>query len=83
MLSELKKKQKVIGVKQSLKAVHAGRAQRVYIAEDADPELLEPIRAACGSDVEIMPVQSMAALGHACEIDVGASVAVVLKDDPQ
>ena len=45
MLSELKTKRKVIGVKQSLKAVRAGQGLSVSTwPEDADPALLAPIR---------------------------------------
>ena len=74
MLSELKTKSKVIGVKQSLKAVRAGEARCVYFAEDADPMLLDPIRELCGA------AESMAVLGQACGIDVGAAVVVLLED---
>ena len=80
MLSELKTKSKVIGVKQSLKAVKAGHALRVYMAEDADPAVLEPIRSHCaGEQIEMVAVESMAQLGQTCGIDVGAAVAVLLK----
>lgn len=81
MLSELKTKSKVIGVKQSLKAVKAGHALRVYLAEDADPALLDPIRSHCAAEqIDTVAVESMAMLGQACGIDVGAAVAVLLKD---
>lgn len=81
MLSELKAKSKVIGVKQSLKAVKAGEALRVYLADDADPSMLQPIRELCGEGgIEVVAVESMAVLGRACEIDVGAAVAVLLRD---
>ena len=43
MLLELQTKSKVIGVKQSAKAVRADQARCVYLAEDADPALLAPI----------------------------------------
>lgn len=82
MLSELKTKSKVIGVKQSLKAVRAGRAERVYFAGDADPALLAPIQAQCESDgIRITSVESMAVLGQVCGIEVGAAVAVLLKEE--
>ena len=81
MLSELKDKRKVIGVKQSMKAVKADTAQHVYFAEDADPSLLEPIRSLCAEKgIPATPVETMAAIGQACEIEVGAAVAVLLKD---
>ena len=81
MLSELKTKSKVIGVKQSLKAVRAGEARCVYFAEDADPMLLDPIRELFGSaEIDMIAAESMAVLGQACGIDVGAAVVVLLED---
>ena len=49
MLTELASREKVIGVKQSARAIRDGRAQRVFLACDADELVLEPIRIACGS----------------------------------
>ena len=77
MLTELASREKVIGVKQSARAVRDGRAQRVFLACDADEPVLEPIRIACGS----LPVEegyTMAQLGRACGIAVGAAVVTVL-----
>ena len=65
MLTELASREKVIGVKQSARAIRDGRAQRVFLACDADELVLEPIRSACGS----LPVEegyTMAQLGRAC-----------------
>ena len=62
MLTELASREKVIGVKQSARAIRDGRAQRVFLACDADELVLEPIRSACGS----LPVEegyTMAQLG--------------------
>ena len=72
MLTELASREKVIGVKQSARAIRDGRAQRVFLACDADELVLEPIRSACGS----LPVEegyTMAQLGRACGISVGAA----------
>lgn len=80
MLTELASKEKVIGVKQSRKAIRDGCAERVYLAQDADPAIIEPIAAACG--VAGIPVETgytMAQLGKACRITVGASVVALLK----
>ena len=41
MISELASQEKVIGVKQSRKAIREGRAKRVYLACDADPAITE------------------------------------------
>ena len=37
MLEELSTAQKVVGVKQSLRALREGRARKVFLACDADP----------------------------------------------
>ena len=82
MLIELASREKVIGVKQSARAIRDGRAQRVFLACDADELVLEPIRSACGS----LPVEegyTMAQLGRACGIDVPTAAAALLaKEKP-
>ena len=67
MLEELSAKEKVSGLKQTRRAIAAGRAARVYLACDADPRLTEPLRALCEqSGVETAEQYSMAQLGRAC-----------------
>lgn len=80
MLDNLKHINKVVGVKQSEKAISADEADYVYIAADAHEKVTGPIRSLCaGHGVEIISVESMARLGSACGIDVGAAVVTVLK----
>ena len=43
MLEELKAREKVVGVKQSRRAVRDGLALWVFLAADADPALTGPI----------------------------------------
>jgi large subunit ribosomal protein L7A len=79
-MTELTSSKRVVGVKQSRRAIQDGRAARVFLACDADPALTEPLRDACREHG--IPVESdctMAQLGQACRITVGASVAVVLR----
>ena len=81
MLTELVSMEKVIGVKQSRKAIRDGRAERVYLACDADPALIDPVAASCAE--QGIPVEcghTMMQLGHACRITVGAAVVAALKD---
>lgn len=79
MLTELASQEKVIGVKQSRKAIREGRAQRVYLACDADPAIIEPVADSCAlSGIPVESGHTMAQLGHACRITVGASVVTVL-----
>ena len=80
MLEELASRDKVIGVKQSRRAISEGRAAKVYFACDADPLLLRELRRSCEEKgIETAEGCSMAELGRACRISVGAAVAVVLK----
>ena len=70
----------VVGAKQLKKAVKAGRARYVFLAENADPAVTEPLEALCAANhIQITWVRSMAELGHACGIEVGAAAAAVLK----
>ena len=79
MITELASREKVIGVKQSRKAVREGRAKRVYLACDADPAITEPVAESCGgAGIPVEAEHTMAQLGRACRITVGASVVAVL-----
>jgi len=70
---------RVVGVKQSRKAVREGRAVRVYLADDADPAVTGPVRAECAAaGVPVETGKTMAQLGRAFGIAVGASVAAEL-----
>ena len=78
MLTELASQEKVIGVKQSRKAVREGRAKRVYLACDADPAITEPVAVSCeAAGIPVETEHTMAQLGRACRITVGASVVAV------
>ena len=69
----------VVGAKQLRKALQSGAAQLVCLAENADPALTEPIEALCQQkNVEYAWVASMADLGRACGIEVGAAAAAVV-----
>ena len=81
MISELASQEKVIGVKQSRKAVREGRACQVYLACDADPALTEPVAEHCAqTGIPVETEYTLAQLGKACRITVGASVVAVLRD---
>ena len=84
MLEELARGQRVIGVKQSHKAIRSGGAKKVFFAADADPELLSPLKALCEeSGVPSVCAGTMSELGQACGIEVGAAVAVLIKKEEQ
>ncbi len=69
----------VVGAKQLKKAVEAGRVRYVFLAENADPAVTAPIALLCRSKkVQTAWVPSMAELGRACGIEVGAAAAAVV-----
>ena len=79
MICELASQEKVIGVKQSRKAIREGRAKRVYLAYDADPAITDPVADGCAEvGIPVETGYTMAQLGQACRITVGASVVVIL-----
>ena len=72
-------KEKVVGLKQVRRAVAAGRVRKVFLACDADPRLTEPVEELCqAAGIAVVTDYTMAQLGHACRITVGASVVAVL-----
>lgn len=78
-LSELTGKKTVVGAKQLRKALNSGLARKVYLAQNADPAITEPIEALCQlNSVEYAWVKSMTDLGSACGIEVGAAAAAAL-----
>ena len=69
----------VVGAKQLRKALVSGKVFRVYLAENADPAIVEPIETLCQqNNVEFTWVRSMADLGRICGIEVGAAAAATL-----
>ena len=79
MIAELGSQEKVIGAKQSRKAIREGRARQVYLACDADPAITDPVAQSCAqAGIPVDVSHTMAQLGQACRITVGASVVVVL-----
>lgn len=81
MLEELKNGTKVVGAKQTKRALNDGKALRVYYAADADPILWEPIVALCGEKgIPVAEAVGMKELGLACSIAVGAAVAALVRE---
>ena len=71
---------KVIGIKQTAKALNQDRVKILFISKDAEKHLVEHIdQTAKEKDIEVVYVDSMKDLGKACGINVGAAVAAILK----
>ncbi len=71
---------RVIGVKQVSKAVNRGIAESVYVADDAEDRVLQPLTELCDSlGVPVVRISTMKELGADCGIEVGAAAAALLK----
>ena len=82
MLEELRANEKVIGVKQSRRAVRDGLVRAVFLACDADPAVTEPLAQQCAEqNISVYDRFTMREIGQAAGIQVGAAVAALLKKD--
>jgi len=80
VLCELRNQDKVVGIKQSRRAIREGRAAKVLLAANADPALIEPIARLCREQAVGMENGfSMEELGQAAGIQVGAAVVTLLR----
>lgn len=79
MLSELNTPNKVVGAKQVRRALSDGRAVKIFLAEDADPRITQPLEAlAAEREVPVEKIPAMKELGAACGIAVGSAVAALV-----
>lgn len=71
---------KRIGIKQSVKAISNGEAVALFVAKDSEQHVVRSIlKLAEEKNVLIVYVDNMLTLGKACNIDVGAATAVIVK----
>jgi len=72
-------KRRTVGTKQTAKALDRGTARVVFVARDAEEHVVRGIVRACQErSVRLVYVDSMADLGRACGIEVGAATAAVV-----
>mgnify|MGYP005835222511 CR=1 FL=1 len=80
MLDDLRTGNKVVGLKQSTKALENGTVKTLFLAKDAEEKVINNLKQlSLKNSVHIVYVESMKQLGKACGIEVGAAVACVLK----
>ncbi|WP_096186207.1 50S ribosomal protein L7ae-like protein [Evansella halocellulosilytica] len=71
---------KVVGTKQTLKALEDKQVNELIVAEDADLKVLQKaLDIAEAQGVSVMKVDSMKMLGKACGIDVNAAIVALKK----
>ena len=80
-MSDIAPDGRAIGLKQSLKAIKNGTAEKVYLASDAADNIVDSVMDVCRemNVSQINREHTMAQLGDLVSIDVGAAVLVVLK----
>lgn len=72
---------RTVGVKQTLRALEKGSVLRVYIAKDAESNVVSHVlEQSQRRGVEVREVPIMAELGKACGIEVGAAVAALITE---
>ena len=72
----------IVGLRQSVKAIEKGEAEKAIVAIDIAPAIFDDFTMLCLiNDVPFETVESKSALGKACHIDVDASVVVVKKQN--
>lgn len=79
MQKALQEAHKVTGLKQVTKAVNKGKATRVFLAQDADEHITAPVKELClAKGIGVDETATMAELGEACQIEVGAAAAAMI-----
>ncbi len=72
---------RVVGTRQTTKALQRGAVETVFVAVDAEPHVTRDIISKCQEDgIEVVQAYTMSELGKACRIDVGAATVAILKD---
>ena len=79
-LEQLKKAQRVIGIKQVTKAINKDQVSCVFLGTDADESVTEPLKKLCtDKQITIDEAFTMEELGKTCSIEVGAAAVGVLR----
>lgn len=74
-------KKKIVGTKQTLKALEKGLAKKVFIASDAEQHVVKPLLRYCQEKgIPVVTIDTMKDLGKACGIEVGCASAALIKE---
>lgn len=80
MLETLKTRRKMVGLKQTLRALEEEDVEICILAKDADDKFKKRVIEACESkSVRVILGDDRKKLGKYCDIEVGAAVICVLK----
>lgn len=73
---------KVIGLKQTMRAIQKGRIERVFYAADTEEHLIRKLAPLCQENkVPLLPIKvDQRELGKICQIEVGAAIVAIVRD---
>ncbi|NLW60744.1 MAG: 50S ribosomal protein L7ae-like protein [Firmicutes bacterium] len=76
------KKKRIVGLKQTLRAIQQNKPCVVYLANDVDEHIVKKIKtASAGKDVKIIVTRvGRKELGRICQIDVSAAVVALVQE---
>ncbi|MBR0277491.1 MAG: ribosomal L7Ae/L30e/S12e/Gadd45 family protein [Clostridia bacterium] len=81
MIDELVCSNKVVGLKQTVRAIDEENVSKVFLACDISPDIFEKISIMCKEKgIEVEHIKTMKEIGNICKIDVPAAVAAILKN---
>lgn len=84
MVHELSRQERVAGLKQVLRCARESALDKVYIAKDADEDIIVKLKAECDKHRIAYDMSlTMHQIGTACDIEVGSACAGVLKQSRQ
>lgn len=80
MMIDRLKGNKVVGMKETVKALKNNTVKTLYVCNDAEENFIKPlIELAEQNSIDIIKVNTMKELGRLCGIDVSAATAALLK----
>ncbi|NLM38298.1 MAG: 50S ribosomal protein L7ae-like protein [Firmicutes bacterium] len=76
------KKKRIVGLKQTLRAIQQNKPCIVYLANDVEEHIVKRIKmASAGRDVKIVVTRvGRKELGRLCQIDVSAAVVALVQE---
>lgn len=81
-MHRLQQGSKVVGTKQTLKALQKGQVAELYVAQDAQKKHVQPIiELAQTEQVPVFYVTTMQELGKACDVEVNTATAALIVND--
>jgi large subunit ribosomal protein L7A len=70
---------KVVGTKQTLKALEKHEVKELYVAKDASKQHIQPIlQIAKSQNIKIVYIDTMEELGKACNVEVKTATAALI-----